>query len=75
MYLKAVVAQWIRPQTLNREVPGSNLLAAAVVPLGKALYPHCLVPWKGLKAVGPLVACLQAACFLSGQVKETQLYN
>ena len=25
---------------LNREVPGSNLLAAAVVPLGKALYPH-----------------------------------
>ena len=26
-----------RPQTLNREVPGSNLLAAAVVPLGKAI--------------------------------------
>ena len=60
----AVVAQWIRPQTLNREVPGSNL-AAAVVPLGKALYPHILVPRKGLKAVGPLVACLQAACFLN----------
>ena len=54
----AVVAQWIRPQTLNRGVPGSNLPAAAVVPLGKALYPHCLVPRKGLKAVGPLVACL-----------------
>ena len=33
----AVVAQWIRPQTLNCEVPGLNLLAAAVVPLGKAL--------------------------------------
>ena len=32
----AVVAQsqWIRPRTLNREVLGSNLLAAAVVPLG-----------------------------------------
>ena len=41
----AVVAQWIRPQTLNLEVPkDSDLLAAAVVPLGKALYPHCLVP-------------------------------
>ena len=53
----AVVAQWIRPQTLNREVPGLNLLAAAVVPLGKALYPDCLVPLKGLKAIGPLVAC------------------
>ena len=53
------MAQWIRPQILNCEVPGSNLLAAAVVPLGKALYPHCLVPQKGLnKAVGPLVACL-----------------
>ena len=40
------------------EVLGSNLLAAAVVPLDKALYPHCLVPRKGLKAVGLLVACL-----------------
>ena len=63
------MAQWIRVRTLNCEVPGSNLLAAAVVSLGKALYPHCLVPWKGLKAIAPLVACLQAACFLSGQAK------
>ena len=54
----AVVAQWIRPRTLNREVPGSNLLAAAVVSLGKALFPHCLVPQKGLKGIGPQVACL-----------------
>ena len=70
LWLKGtVVAQWIRPRTLNREVPGSNLLAAAVVPLGKALYPHCLVPRKGLKAIGPLIAYLQAACFLSSQVK------
>ena len=54
------MAQWIRPHTLNREVPVPICwhLAAAVVPLGKALYPHCLVPRKGLKAVGPLVACL-----------------
>ena len=50
MYYEAVVAQWIRPRTLNCEVPGSNLLAAAIVPLGKALYPHCLVPRKGLKS-------------------------
>ena len=49
------MAQWIRPGTLNREVPGPNLSAAAVVPLDKALYPHCLVPRKGLKAAGPLV--------------------
>ena len=63
------MAQWIRPWTLNREVPGSNLQAVAVVSLGKALYPHCLVPQKGLKAVGFLDACLKAACFLSGQVK------
>ena len=53
------MAQWIKPRTLSREVPGSDLLAAAaVVPLGKAFYPHYLVPRKGLKAVGPLVACL-----------------
>ena len=52
------MAQWIRPWTLNREVPGLNLLAAAVVPLGKALHPHCLVPRKGLKAVGPVFACI-----------------
>ena len=45
------MAQWIRPRTLNREVPGLNQLAAAVVPTGMALYPHCLVPRKGLKAV------------------------
>ena len=63
------MAQWISPWTLSREVPGSNLPAAAVVPFGKALYPHCLVPRKGLKAIGPLVAFLGVACFLSGQVK------
>ena len=57
------MAQWLRPQTLNREDHGSNLLSAAVVSFGKALYPHCLVPRKELKAVGSL-----AACFLSGQV-------
>ena len=65
-----VVAQWIRPLTLNHEVPGSNLLAAPVVPSGKALYPHCLVSQKGLNAIGPLVACIfKAACFRTGQVK------
>ena len=56
--LTAVVAQWIRRWTLNREVPGLNQLAAAGVPLGKALYTHCSVPRKGLKVVGSLVACL-----------------
>ena len=50
--------QWIRPQPLYHEVPGLNLLAAAVVPLSKALYPDCFVPQKGLEAVGPLVICL-----------------
>ena len=63
------MAQWIRPWTLDREIHGSNLQAAAVVPLGKALYPDCLVPRKGLKAIGLLVACLEVACFLSGHVK------
>ena len=60
------MTQWIRPWTLNREVPGSNLLAAAVVPLGKALYPHCLDLWKGLKAVGPLVVASLTLIRLGG---------
>ena len=64
------MAQWIRSRTLRREVPGSNLLATAVVPLFKALYPHFLVPRKGLKVVGPLHSCLfiSIACSLSGHV-------
>ena len=39
------MAQWIRPLALNKKVPSSNLLSGTtVVPLGKALYPPCLVP-------------------------------
>ena len=44
---------------IAREVPSSNLLAAAVVPLGKALYPQLPSPSdRDLMLVGPLVACL-----------------
>ena len=57
-----ILAQGIRPQTLNRQVPGSNLLAAAVVPLGKALY-HCLVPQEGLN---PILTGLFESKFLLG---------
>ena len=56
--------RWIRPQTLNHEVSGSDLLAAAVVPLCKALYPHCLVPLKGLKAIGPWLLPYKQLAFL-----------
>ena len=45
----------VETRTSKREVPGS-IPTVAVVPLGKVLYPHCLVPRRGLKAVGPLVA-------------------
>ena len=43
-----VTAQWIRLSTHKLEVPGSNPLATAVEPLGKALYPNYLVPQIGL---------------------------
>ena len=66
------MAQRIIPRTLNRKVPSSNLLAAAVVSIGNALCPHCLVPRKGLKAIGSLVACLSASCFLNSQLKSIQ---
>ena len=59
------MAQLIRSRTLNCEVPGSNLLAATVVPLGKAFYFHCLVPKKGLEAVGSLHCCLLISSLLS----------
>ena len=49
-----VVAQWIRPWTLNLEIPSSNPVAMAVV-------PHCQVPQRGLKAASPLVMYSQAA--------------
>ena len=34
----AVVVQWIRPQTLNHEVPDSNMFAASVVLLAQSLW-------------------------------------
>ena len=69
----AVVAQWIRPRTLNREVPGSNLLAVVVVSLGKALYPHCLVLRKDLKQLVPwLLTYKQPQLF---ETKQNPLEN
>ena len=60
----AVVAQWIRLRILNRGVPGSKLLAAAVVPLSKALYPHCLVLGKDLKPLVPWLLTYKQLAFL-----------
>ena len=39
------------------------------MPLGKALYPNCLVLRRGLKTVGPLVTLLEAIA-LAGGVTE-----
>ena len=60
-WVEAVVAQWIRQWTLNHEVPGLNLLTAAVVLLGKAFHPYCQVFQKGPKAIGTLDAYKQLA--------------
>ena len=47
------MAQWIRPQTVNREVPSSNLLAAAVVPLGQGTLSSLPSPFgKDLMLLG-----------------------
>ena len=37
----------LRPHTLNREVPVSNLLVVVVVPSGKPHHLYCLVLGKG----------------------------
>ena len=47
---------WLRSWTLQQEVAGSYPPVTAVVPFCKAHYPHCLVPLKGFKVIGPLVA-------------------
>ena len=49
----AVVAERLEPRTSIPEVPGSSP-GPAVAPLGKALYPHCLVFRRRLQAVGPV---------------------
>ena len=56
----AVVDQWVRPQNLNRSRSRVRICQQrqySAFGLGKAFYPHCPVPRKILKAIGPLVAC------------------
>ena len=57
MQLGTALAQWLGSQTPNQEVPGSNRIATALEPLGKALYPHYLSPWR-CKASSLLVSSL-----------------
>ena len=57
------MAEWIRPQTSIPEVPGSNP-STAVVPLGKVLYLHCLVPRKGLTVLACLLDYIKQLAFL-----------
>ena len=67
--------QWIRPQTLNREVPGLKLLAAAVVPLGKALYPQLPSPLgKDLELLVPWLLDYKQIAFLVARPPPTQYY-
>ena len=63
----AVMAQWLRPWTLYHEVSSSKLLAAAVVPLGEALYPHSLR--KDLKPLVHWLLAYKQLAVLIGQVK------
>ena len=55
LFVVEELAEWIEMWTFLQEVFCTNLPAATVESLGKALYPHCPVPQKGLKAVSPPV--------------------
>ena len=70
------MAQWIRPRILNSEVPDSNLLAAAVVPLGKALnlIDQFLERTESRLSLGYLLY-KQLAFLVTMQVKCIQQYN
>ena len=59
-----VIAKLNRLQRVNCEVPSSNLLAAAVEPLDKALYPHCLVLGEYLKPLVPWLLAYKQLAFL-----------
>ena len=61
------------PFFLNNDSYISACYESTVVPLGKALYPHCFVPRKGLKAIGPLHGCLLIRSLLSFWPSEIQL--
>ena len=67
------MVQWIRNWTLNHVVPGSNPHSTAFVPLGKALYPHCLVLREDIKPLGYL---LTSCCFLpTSHVRQLQIQS
>ena len=62
LHFLEIIINWM-DKTAYSQSWGSRFESAGssgsiIVPLGKALYPHCLVPRKGLKAVGSLVTCL-----------------
>ena len=67
----AVVAQWIKPQTLKHEVDGSNLVAlVAVMPFGKGtLYSLSSPLQKNLKPLVPWLLAYKQPCFPSSQLE------
>ena len=70
----ALVVQWITPWTLNREVPGSNLLCNENCDFGQGPY-HGVVPWSLLERTYRHGCCgflLTAAFFVAEQMKLSQ---
>ena len=62
-------------RTLNREIPGSNLLAMAEMPLVKELYLQCLHLGKEFEAVGPpgcLLVLKQFAFLLLARLNKSK---
>ena len=56
------MAQWIRPWALTLRILVQIWFAASVIaPFNNALHPYCLVPQRGLKAIGHMVAYKQHA--------------
>ena len=51
---------WDQRLFYTQEIPYWHLSVIAVAALSKTPYPYCLVPRKGLKAVGPLDVTLPA---------------
>ena len=51
-----------------------EITVIAIVPLAKVLYPHYLVLWKGLKAVGSMATSKQLA-FSAARMRNQNLFQ
>ena len=69
--MKVTSKEFDKNQDSQPKGPGLKT-AVAVMPLGKALHPHCLVPQRGLKAVSHWSLTHKQPAFLVARSNESK---